>query len=56
MSVMLKVKSYMCFVDVKKAFDRVPRKMLYWAMRKKEIPEVVVRSVMSLCEGAKIKV
>ena len=43
----------MCFVDLVKAFDRVPRKMLEWAMRKTGIPEVLVRSVMSLYEGAK---
>ena len=48
-----KGKSYMCFVDLEKAFDKVPRKVLEWAMRKKGIPEVLVRSVMSLYEGAK---
>ena len=30
--------------------------MLEWALRKKEIPEVLVRSVMSMKEGAKTKV
>ena len=29
----------MCFVDLGKAFDRLPRKMLEWAMRKIEILE-----------------
>ena len=47
---------YMCFVDLEKAFDRVPRKVLVWAMRKKRIPEVLVRSVMSLYEGARMRV
>ena len=47
---------YMCFVDLEKAFDRVPRKVLEWVMMKKEIPEVLVRSVMSLYEGAKTRV
>ena len=54
---MLKEKRlYMCFVDLVKAFDRVPRKVLEWALRKKEIPEVVVRSVKSLHEGARTRV
>ena len=46
----------MCFVDLEKAFDRVPRSVLGWAMRKKRIPEVLVRSVISLYEGAWIRV
>ena len=49
-------KLYMCFVDLEKAFDRVPKKVMKWAMRKKGIPEVLVRSVMSLYEGAKTRV
>ena len=28
-------KLCMCFVDLEKALDRVPRKVLEWAMRKK---------------------
>ena len=46
----------MSFVDPEKAFDRVPRKVLEWALRKKGIPDASVRSVMSLCEGAKTRV
>ena len=43
----------MCFVDLWNAFDRVPRKVLLWAMRNKGMPDVLVTSVMSLYEGAK---
>ena len=49
-------KLYMCIVDLKKAFDRVPRKVLEWAMRKKGIQEVMVRAVMSLYEGEETEV
>ena len=46
-------KLYMCFVDLEKAFDRVPRKVVEWATRKRDVLEVMVRAVMSLYEGAK---
>ena len=46
----------MCFVDLEKALDKVSRKVLVWAMRKKGIPNVLVRSVISLYEGAKTRV
>ena len=52
---MLKEKSCMHFEDLEKASDRVPRKVFEWALRKKEIPEVFVRSVMSLYKGAKTR-
>ena len=46
----------MCFVDLEKAFHRVLRRVLEWAMRKRGIPEAMVRAVMSLYEGAKTRV
>ena len=33
----------MCFVDLDRAFDRVSRKVLEWALWKKTIQEVLVR-------------
>ena len=53
---MEKKKLYMYFVDIEKAFDRDPRKVMEWAMRKKGLSEVIVRAVMSLYHGAKTKV
>ena len=50
-----KKKLYMCFVDIEKAFKRVPRKEMEWAMRKKGLPEVFVRAMMSLYHGTKTK-
>ena len=47
-------KLYMCFVGMEKAFDRVPRKVMEWAM--KGLSEVMVRAVMSLYDGAKTRV
>ena len=52
-SIIPKEKSCMCVLDIEKAFDRVPRKVLEWVMKKKGIPEVFVRSVMCLYEGVK---
>ena len=46
----------MCFVDIEKACDGVPRKVMEWAMRKKGLPEAIVRAVKSLYHGAKTKV
>ena len=51
-----KKKLSMCFVDIEKALDRVPRKVMDWAMRKKGLPDVIVKAVMSLYHGAKTKV
>ena len=49
-------KLHMCFVDMEKAFDRVPRKVMDWAMRKKGLSKVMVGAVMSLYDGAKVRV
>ena len=46
----------MCFVDLEKAFDRVTRKVVEWAMRKKGIPVALVTAVMCLYKGARTKV
>ena len=47
---------YMCFVDLEKAFDRVPRKVMEWALRKKEMAEVLVQAMMSLrVQGRKLE-
>ena len=46
----------MCFVDREKAFDGVSRKVVEWAMRKKEIPEMMVKVVMSEYREATFKI
>ena len=46
----------MCFVDLKNAFDGVPKKVVEWAMRKKGIPEASVSAMMILYKGSMTKV
>ena len=47
---------YFVFVDLEKAFDRVPRQVLWWAMRKLGVEEWIVRLVQALYDGAKCRV
>ena len=49
-------KLYMCFGYMEKTVDRVPRKVMEWAMRKKDLSEVIVQAVMSLYNEAKTRV
>ena len=44
------------FVDLEKAFDRVPREVIRFALRRKGVPEYLVNGVMSLYEGCKTAV
>ena len=49
-----KIKLYVCFVDIKKAFDS--SKKGDRVGNEKGLPELIVRAVMSLYHGAKTKV
>ena len=44
------------FVDLKKAFDWVPREVIHFALRQKGVPEYLVNGVMSLYKGCKTAV
>ena len=46
---------YFAFIDFEKAFDRVPRKVLWWVMRVVGVPEWIV-IVQAMNKGAKSKV
>ena len=46
-------KLYFGFVDLEKAFDRVPREVISWAMRKLGVEEWLVSAVVSMYTGAK---
>ena len=45
---------YFAFVDLVKACDRVPRKVLWWALRKVGIPERIVRVVQIMYKMKKV--
>ena len=45
-------KLYFAFVDLEKAFDRVPREVTRWALRKAGVDEWLVKAVMAMYEGA----
>jgi len=46
-------KLYFGSVDLEKAFDRVPKEVISWAMRKLGVEEWLVSAVMSMYAGAK---
>ena len=47
---------YMAFVDLEKAFDRVPRDVIWWAMRKLGTDEWLVRLVQSMYKDVRSRV
>ena len=47
---------YMAFVDLEKAFDRVPRKVTWWAQRKLGAEEWIVRLVQGMYANARSRV
>ena len=44
---------YYAFVDLEKAFDRVPREVIRWALRKLGVEEWLVKAVMTMYEKAR---
>ena len=43
----------MAFVDLEKAFDRVPRKVIWWALKKLGVEEWTVRLVQGMYANAR---
>jgi len=51
-----KRKLYHVFVDLEKAFDKVPKKVIEWALRRKGIPKIMVKAVMALYVNSRTRV
>ena len=49
-------KLYFSFVDLEKAFDCVPRKVIWWAMRKLGLEEWIVRLVQAMYNNTRSRV
>ena len=49
-------KLFFVFIDLVKAFDRVQREVIPFALRQKGVPEYLVNGVMSLYNGCKTAV
>ena len=47
---------YWAFVDLEKAFDRIPREVVRWALRKLEVEEWLVKAVMIMYKKARTMV
>ena len=47
---------YMAFIDLEKAFDRVPRKVIWWALRKLCVDEWIVRLVQGMYANVRSRV
>ena len=46
----------MVFVDLEKVFDRVPREVIWWALRRKGVSEKLVRGVQEMYKGVAMAV
>src|SRR3989442_865967 len=42
---------WIAFVDLEKAFDRVPRDVLWWALRRVGVEEWLIKVIKSIYEG-----
>ena len=43
-----KKEPWMAFVDLEKAFDRVPREVVWWALRKVDVEELLIKMIKSM--------
>ena len=43
---------WMAFVDLEKAYDRVPRELVFWALRRKQVPETLIDLIRTLYQNS----
>ena len=51
-----KKELYHVFVDLEKAFDRVPRELIRWALRRQMVPERLINMIMALYQNTRSRV
>ncbi len=44
----------MIFVDLEKAYDRVPRDIIWWAVRKKNVGEEYIKVIQDMYDGCTV--
>ena len=52
----IKKDIHMVFVDLEKAYDRVPRDLIWWALREKNIPEANITIIQDMYKATKTRV
>ena len=46
----------MVFVDLEKAYDRVPRELIWYSLRRKSVPEAYLNIIRDIYNGCKTRV
>ena len=46
----------MVFVDLEKAYDRVPRELIWWSLQKKRVPEAYIKIIQDMYEDCETQV
>ena len=47
---------HIVFIDLEKAFDRVPRDLIWQALRAQGVPEVYVKTIQDMYDGATTRI
>ena len=51
-----KAKSFITFIDLKKAYDSVPRSVMWLALGKMSVPEIVIKLICSFHQGIEARI